>query len=278
MTLTRLGLPRLVTALMIVAAVTGTLHARVNATADVGGQQQPAPTVSQSVVLLDRFEAFFRNAPKTGAAGYDSIQPVFSELMRMARQALADHQIDQQFFDRYARVLRVMLLASISDQEEILKPVTNPEFISFIRDVLGKNVDGPAKAPLGDFSNAVATEITNLRKLASGAPNNLSAAATGEIGSAPLRVGAGIKPPERTKYVVPEYPAAARSAKVQGTVIIETTIGKDGHVVNTKVLKPAPMLDEAAVAAVKQWEYVPTTVNGVPVEIVMVVTVSFNLK
>jgi protein TonB len=96
--------------------------------------------------------------------------------------------------------------------------------------------------------------------------------------SAPVRAGGDIKEPKRIHYVEPTYPTIAKQAKVSGMVIIEATIGKDGSVRDAKVLRPAPLLDEAALAAVKQWKYTPTTLGGVPVEVLLIVTVNFTLK
>jgi len=96
--------------------------------------------------------------------------------------------------------------------------------------------------------------------------------------SAAVRVGGKIKPPIKTKDVTPVYPAAAKSAKVAGAVIIEATIGADGKVINAKVLRSVPMLDQAALDAVKQWEYSPTRLNGKPVPVKMTVTVNFKLQ
>jgi protein TonB len=67
------------------------------------------------------------------------------------------------------------------------------------------------------------------------------------------------------------------SAHVQGVVIIEATIGSDGRVQNARVLRSIPLLDEAALDAVKQWRYEPTLQNGVPVPVIMTVTVQFTL-
>ena len=92
------------------------------------------------------------------------------------------------------------------------------------------------------------------------------------------RVGGKVKPPTKIKNVTPVYPAAAKSAKVAGVVIIEATIGADGKVIDAKVLRSVPMLDEAALDAVRQWEFKPTLLNGVPVPVVMTVTVNFKLQ
>lgn len=91
-----------------------------------------------------------------------------------------------------------------------------------------------------------------------------------------LRVGGDIKPPVKIKDVKPVYPPIAREAGVAGVVIIEVRIGTDGRVEDGHVLKSIPLLDEAALDAVKQWEFVPTLLNGVPVPLMMTVTVNFT--
>jgi TonB family protein len=91
-----------------------------------------------------------------------------------------------------------------------------------------------------------------------------------------FRVGGDIKPPTRTKYVAPLYPQMARTAGVSGIVILEATIGPDGHVTELKVVRSQPLLDQAAIEAVRQWEYTPTLINNTPVSVVMTVTVNFT--
>lgn len=93
----------------------------------------------------------------------------------------------------------------------------------------------------------------------------------------PVRIGPGIKPPQRTKNVPPVYPPAAIAAKIEGVVILEATIGVDGTVQRVRVLRPMPFLNDAAVAAVQQWEYTPTMIGGKPTPIIMTVTVTFML-
>ncbi len=61
-------------------------------------------------------------------------------------------------------------------------------------------------------------------------------------------------------------------------MILEATIGTDGTVKDLKVLRSIPLLDAAAIDAVKQWQYTPTTLNGVPVPVIMTVTVNFTLQ
>jgi protein TonB len=95
---------------------------------------------------------------------------------------------------------------------------------------------------------------------------------------APIRVGGKIAAPTPIKHVNPVYPPIAQSARVSGVVIIEATIGADGHVTNAKVLRSIPLLDQAALDAVKQWIFTPTLLNGVPVPVIMTVTVNFTLQ
>jgi protein TonB len=95
---------------------------------------------------------------------------------------------------------------------------------------------------------------------------------------APVRVGGQIKQPTQLKRVNPEYPAIAQSARVQGVVIIEAIIGPNGKVQEAKVLRSIPLLDAAALDAVKQWEYTPTMLNNMPVPVIMTVTVNFTLQ
>jgi protein TonB len=95
---------------------------------------------------------------------------------------------------------------------------------------------------------------------------------------APVRVGGAIKQPTKVKNVNPVYPPIAQSARVSGVVIIEATIGQDGRVKDAKVLRSIPLLDQAALDAVKQWQFTPTLLNGVPVAVIMTVTVNFTLQ
>jgi protein TonB len=95
---------------------------------------------------------------------------------------------------------------------------------------------------------------------------------------APVRVGGHVRPPEKVRDAAPLYPAIAQAARVEGVVVIEATIGVDGRVEQARVLRSVPLLDQAALAAVQEWTYTPTTLNGVPVPVIMTVTVHFKLQ
>jgi len=94
----------------------------------------------------------------------------------------------------------------------------------------------------------------------------------------PRRVGSGLNPPKRIAYTAPVYPQVAVSARIEGIVILEATIDAQGVVQNVTVLRSLPMLDRAAIEAVKQWRYQPTRLNGQAIPIIMTVTVNFSLR
>lgn len=93
-----------------------------------------------------------------------------------------------------------------------------------------------------------------------------------------VRPGGEVRAPQKIHDVAPVYPAIAQAARVQGVVIIQATIGVDGQVVDATVLRSVPLLDQAALEAVRQWRYTATRLNGQPVAVVMTVTVNFQLR
>jgi TonB family protein len=93
-----------------------------------------------------------------------------------------------------------------------------------------------------------------------------------------VRVGGGVARPEKIKDVPPVYPAEAKKAKVAGMVILELVIDEQGDVSDMKVVRSVPMLDQAAMDAVRQWKYQPATMNGKPVKVVTTVNVTFALQ
>jgi protein TonB len=116
-----------------------------------------------------------------------------------------------------------------------------------------------------------------------GVPGGVVGGVVGGLPDAPapvqaVRVGGQIKEPKKLKHVAPNYPDIAKQARVQGVVILECTISPQGKVTDVKVLRGIPLLDAAAIEAVKQWVYTPTLLNGVPVPVIMTVTVNFRLS
>ncbi len=93
---------------------------------------------------------------------------------------------------------------------------------------------------------------------------------------APVRVGGNIPQPAKIKDVAPVVPQAARQAGVIGIVIMEITIDPQGRVSNARILRSIPLLDQAALDAVRQWVFAPTYVGGQPRSVIMTVPVPFT--
>jgi protein TonB len=83
--------------------------------------------------------------------------------------------------------------------------------------------------------------------------------------------------PEAIHKQAPQYPDLAREASVDGTVMVQALVGKDGRVKDTRVVKSIPMLDAAAIAAVRQWVFKPALSNNKPVAVWVAVPVKFTL-
>ena len=77
------------------------------------------------------------------------------------------------------------------------------------------------------------------------------------------------------RRVDPVYPPLAKQARIQGVVVLEAEISKEGTIDNLKVITGHPLLIQAAIDAVKQWRYKPTLLNGEPVPVVTTITVNF---
>ncbi len=119
--------------------------------------------------------------------------------------------------------------------------------------------------------------------VAGGIPGGVVGGVVGGLPMAPppqkaIRVGGQIKPPRKLKDVKPIYPDIAKQARVQGVVIVECTISPRGKVTDVKVLRGVPLRNQSAITAVRQWVYTPTLLNGVPVPVIMTVTVNFKLN
>ena len=125
--------------------------------------------------------------------------------------------------------------------------------------------DPPAQAPM-----LIATDVAS--------PQDGAASSTVSRGRAPLRAGGAIAPPRKIVDVKPEYPQSAQDARITGVVTIEATVGVDGTITDAQVLKGVTELDDAALAAVRQWRFEPAWLNGEPVPVIIVLNINFTLK
>ena len=93
-----------------------------------------------------------------------------------------------------------------------------------------------------------------------------------------VRAVGEIQPPKLIKEVFPKYPEVARQARVEGIVILEAKADEQGNIIDAKVLRSIPLLDQAAIDAIKQWKYEPLTINGKAQKVIFTVTVRFVLS
>ena len=155
------------------------------------------------------------------------------------------------------------------------------------------SVPNPAAAPVAAPAE-IRTE-TGLEPPTSGVPGGIEGGIPGGVAGAgivalpeapppappapaePLRIGGNIRPPTKLRDVPAVYPQIAIQARVQGVVIVEADVSAEGKVTDARILRSVRLLDQAALDAVRQWEYTPTLLNGIPRAVVMVVTVNFFL-
>ena len=129
----------------------------------------------------------------------------------------------------------------------------------------------PAKLRLALLAALLVMVITGAGPLAAAPVPQGSTPAT-------VRVGGDVKPPLKTKNVAPVYPPIAVASHTEGVVILEITIGTDGKVKDAKVVRSIKTLDDAAIDAVRRWEFKPTVIDGKPVQVIMTVPVNFTLN
>lgn len=92
-----------------------------------------------------------------------------------------------------------------------------------------------------------------------------------------VRVSSGVAEGMLVSQVKPQYPAPARLARIEGRVVLQAVIGRDGAVQNVHVISGHPFLVSAAIDAVKQWRYRPYLLNGEPVEVETQIVMNFVL-
>lgn len=128
----------------------------------------------------------------------------------------------------------------------------------------------------GRFDEAAAM-LTRAQDAMTRARSNAALIANRPLPAGVIRVGGNVKAPIKIHDVSPAYPPIAKTAKIQGIVILEVIIDTDGTVKDASVLRSVQLLDQAALDAVRQWKFTPTLLNGVPVSVAMTVTMNFSL-
>ena len=94
----------------------------------------------------------------------------------------------------------------------------------------------------------------------------------------PVRIADLPVPPRKIVDARPIYPEIARQARREGTVVMEAVLDPTGRITQLRVIQSVPLLDQAALDAVRQWRYTPTTLGGHPVSVLMTITIRFTLQ
>jgi protein TonB len=160
---------------------------------------------------------------------------------------------------------------------------TTPNYIP--KSVSQENAGDAASADLGGVAGGVPGGVVG------GEVGGLLGGAFGSTGTAApppppqaqptkrvVRGSSLIKPPRQTFSIKPEYPVLARQTRVQGTVVVDAVIDEKGNVVQAHAVSGHPLLIDAALKAVLQWKYEPTSLNGQPVAVELEVEVNFNFN
>jgi protein TonB len=144
-------------------------------------------------------------------------------------------------------------------------------------------VAAPVEAPSA-IAPETGREAEALRPFEGSLERGAASGVIGGVSEAPpvpppavVRIGGSMKTPRLARRVEPLYPDIAQRAAIEGIVILEATVGEDGRVDGVKVLRSQAVLEQAAIEAVKQWQYEPLIYNGRPTPFVLTVTLSFNL-
>jgi TonB family protein len=137
------------------------------------------------------------------------------------------------------------------------------------------DADQADQAPALDA--APAADSANAGALSGIVSSNVAAPAAPEIlPEGPVKVGGNVKEPRLISRAMPEYPLLAKQANIQGDVVVKTTIDQKGNVVSTQIVSGPAMLRGPALAALRRWRYEPSTLNGQPISVQMLVTIKFS--
>jgi protein TonB len=168
----------------------------------------------------------------------------------------------------------VKKMQSELDNGQLRTPTAIPKKIQMIKEDETPNV-GPAGV-VGGVPGGVpgGTMGGVLGSVMSSVPTAMPKAATPQR----VRVSQGVSQGLLIHKVQPQYPPLARQARIQGVVVLEALIGKDGSIQNLHVVSGHPMLTNAALEAVKEWKYKPYFLNNEPVEVSTTINVNFTLS
>jgi len=166
------------------------------------------------------------------------------------------------------------------DAGRLMAPKSIPKNIAMItEDELPSPTpaSGVVGGVVGGFSGGVIGGIIGSVSMAPPPPPEVKAAPKSLVPQR-IPVGGNVQQAKLVNQPRPQYPPLARQARIQGTVRFTAIIGVDGKIQNLTLVSGHPLLVPSAQAAVKQWVYQPTLLNGEPVEVVTQIDVNFTLQ
>jgi protein TonB len=166
-------------------------------------------------------------------------------------------------------------------REQFRQPQETPQHVPQVADVPSEDEDASEGGVVGGVKGGVVGGVVGgvIGGVVGGTLGGQLGGQLGGTGDTPVRVGGNVKAPVIITRVEPQYTEIARKARIQGIVIVEAVIDRQGNVTEARILKPLPMgLDQEALRAIRLWKFKPGTLNGQPVPVYYNLTVNFRLE
>ena len=156
--------------------------------------------------------------------------------------------------------------------KEIPIPLDDIPEVSSLSGIIGRSLEGVSAGILGQPPGDLIWGVT------SPIPTEAPEPVLQPTKKTPIRVGGNVQASRLIHRVEPEYPELAKRARVSGRVIMQVIVSEAGAVEEVKIIRGHPLLNEAALRAVRQWRYSPYFLNGEPIPVTATVTVNFVLR
>jgi protein TonB len=173
-----------------------------------------------------------------------------------------------------AAVIKVKPMVHLIQQNKLLTPTVIPKKVNIIKEEEQPPDLGAVGGVVGGVSGGSMGGV--LGGIIGGAPGS-NLPPPPKATPSRIRVGGNVQQAKMLRMVNPIYPAIAKTAHVQGTIILHAIIAKDGAISSLQYISGPPLLMRAAMDAVNQWRYQPTLLNGDPVEVDTTIQVVFTL-